>query len=78
MFPQNEETPRELIDLAEEALRGFDESGKLPDRLIRYAVAHERTLINLAHVDQKINALDNTDLFKRELKKLRPRLAECG
>jgi len=35
MKPLNEGNPSELLDLAAEVQRGFDETGKLPVRLMR-------------------------------------------
>ena len=54
MKPLNEGNPSEQIGLAAEVQRGFDESGKLPDRLIRYAFARERALINLSEIEQYV------------------------
>jgi Replication protein len=54
MTLQNEGNPSELYDLAEDVQRGFDESGKLPDRLKRYAFARERALVNLAQLSIRI------------------------
>lgn len=78
MFPHNEGNPNELFNLAEEVQEGFDESGMLPDRLKRYALAHERTLVNLSHVNLKLKLLNDSDSFKHHLEKLRPRLVQCG
>jgi len=89
---QKEGTPSEQIDLADEAQRGFDESGKLPDRLQRYSFARERALINLSHLNDKIEqferelpsfeghsrAISRLNPFVSHLQKLRPRLRECG
>jgi len=54
MNPLNEGNPSELLDLAAEVQRGFDETGKLPVRLIRYAFARERALINLSEVEKLV------------------------
>jgi len=70
MVPLNEGTPRELIDLADEVQRGFDESGKLPDRLKRYAFARERALLNLSHLDEKTHSL--------HYRMIKTRLIACG
>jgi hypothetical protein len=81
MSPLNEGNPRELIDLAEEVQRGFDESGKLPDRLKRYAFARERALLNLSQIDMFTSehvTYEHLNLFTRKLEKIRPRLAQCG
>lgn len=93
MIPLNEGNPSELDILADEVQRGFDESGKLPDRLKRYAFARDRALINLTQVDERINALltsghkqsnilgdsfSSPDPYLQHLEKLRPRLADCG
>ncbi|MGZ4851373.1 MAG: protein rep [Candidatus Bathyarchaeia archaeon] len=65
--------------MAEDVQRGFDESGKLPDRLKRYAFARERALINVAQVDKRLNALSSCpNPFLQHLKALRPRLNACG
>lgn len=81
MSPLNEGNPRELIDLAEEVQRGFDESGKLPDRLKRYAFARERALLNLSQIDMFTSehvTNEHVNLFTRKLEKIRPRLSQCG
>jgi len=80
MTLQNEGNPSELLSLPAEVQRGFDESGKLPDRLKRYALARERALINLSQVDERINALGVSSFspFRKHLEGLRPRLAACG
>ena len=93
MIPLNEGNPSELDILADEVQRGFDESGKLPDRLKRYAFARDRALINLTQVDERINALlasghnqsnilgdsfSSPHPYLQHLDKLRPRLADCG
>jgi hypothetical protein len=70
--------PQTTINLAEEVERGFDESGKLPDRLIRYAAARQRALINLTEIDKKINDLSPESPFYLHLQSLRPKLANCG
>lgn len=79
MIPLNEGNPSELLDLAAEVQRGFDESGKLPDRLKRCAFARERALINLTQVDERINELAGFfSPHRKHLEKIRPRLARCG
>lgn len=50
MVPHNEGNPSELVNLAGDVQRGFDESGKLPDRLKRYSYARDRALLNLPHL----------------------------
>ncbi len=78
-MPLNEGNPNESLSLAAEVQRGFDESGKLPDRLKRYAFARERALINVAQVDERLNALgSSTNPFLRHLQGLRPKLNACG
>jgi hypothetical protein len=72
-----EGTPSELINLAEEAQRGFDESGKLPERLLRYAFARERALINLTQIRSTTNAL-GVSVYRRHLENIQPRIAQCG
>ena len=93
MNPLNEGNPSEQIGLAAEVQRGFDESGKLPDRLKRYAFARERALINLSEIDRftkshvicehvTCNILGESvkqyQPFIRKLEQIRPRLAQCG
>jgi Replication protein len=75
--PQKEENPKELSSLAAEVQRGFDETGKLPERLKRYAFARERALINLAQIDIRINQSSESP-FQNHLVKLRSRVAICG
>lgn len=64
MKPLNEGNPREQLSLQAEVQRGFDESGKLPDRLKRYAFARERALINLSQIDLFITQFST---IKREI-----------
>lgn len=80
MRPLNEGNPSELLDLAAEVQRGFDETGKLPVRLIRYAFARERALINLSHVHMFTSSHVNKSqmIFIRKLESISPRLAQCG
>lgn len=94
MKPLNEGNPSEHDSLAAEVQRGFDESGKLPDRLKRYAFARERALINLSQIDlftslhvnksHVISPLTGEQVtclplpFIRKLESIRPRLAQCG
>ena len=77
MTLQNEGNPSEHFDLTEEVQRGFDESGKLPDRLIRYATAHARTVVNLTQLELRINELGASPQ-RKHLTDLRPRLKSCG
>jgi hypothetical protein len=73
--------PQSTEALAGEVERGFDESGKLPDRLIRYASAKQRALINLTEIDKKINETSDISIespFYLHLQSLRPKLAACG
>jgi hypothetical protein len=75
----NEKTPLDDFNLADEHQKGFDESGKLPDRLKRYAFAKDRALINLAGLDKFVtDKLDLSQRFVKKLQKIRPRLAQCG
>jgi len=67
MNPLNEGNPSELLDLAAEIQRGFDETGKLSVRLIRYAFARERALINLSELENLVTK----KLRNLETKKLR-------
>jgi hypothetical protein len=93
MNPLNEGNPSEQIGLAAEVQRSFDESGKLPDRLKRYAFARERALINLSEVESFIKlhviseqvtcnilgeSVKQYQPFIRKLEQIRPRLAQCG
>jgi len=81
MVALNEGNPSELLSLAAEVQRGFDESGKLPERLKRYSLARDRAVINLAHVEQRLNALGVSPLPDIRFKKLdsvRTRLSICG
>lgn len=80
MNPLNEGNPSEQLSLQAEVQRGFDESGKLPDRLKRYAFARDRALINLAQLEDLVTLqVSNSDSYLvRKLEKIRPRLRECG
>jgi hypothetical protein len=79
MILLNEENRRDRIDLQEEVQRGFDESGKLPDRLKRYAFARERALLNLPQITERINALGVfPNAYRLNLERIWPRLSECG
>jgi len=71
MNPLKEGNPSELFDLADDVQRGFDESGKLPDRLKRYGFARERALLNLPYIDEK----SKQDIHYRMIK---TRLTACG
>lgn len=77
MNPQKRGNPSEPGILADEVQRGFDESGKLPDRLKRYALARERALLNVSEIDSRINAL-GVSPWSKHLEGLRPKLAVCG
>jgi hypothetical protein len=73
--------PQEPDSLAAEVQGGFDESGKLPDRLKRYAHARARALQNITEIDKKINESgDKKPLvaFYLHLQKIRPNIAACG
>jgi hypothetical protein len=63
--------------LAGEVERGFDESGKLPDRLKRYGFARERALINVSEIEARINAL-GVSPWSRHLESVKPKVAACG
>lgn len=81
MFPLNEGNPSERNILADEVQRGFDESGKLPERLTRYAIARSRASINLSQVDARINSLrglSSPHPYLMHLEKQRSRLVDCG
>jgi hypothetical protein len=73
--------PQSTVNLAEEVERGFDELGKLPSRIDRYAAARQRSLINLTEIDKKINLSSDLSIkspFYLHLQNLRPKLASCG
>jgi len=70
-----EGNPAELLNLAEEVQRGFDESGKLPDRLVRYAFARDRALANLSQI--RVHATENP-VFSAHLQQVAPKIAVCG
>jgi hypothetical protein len=63
--------------LAGEVERGFDESGKLPDRLKRYGFARERALINVSEIEARINAL-GVSPWSKHLESVKPKVAACG
>lgn len=69
--------PQEPDALAGEVQGGFDESGKLPDRLMRYAAASERRSLNVAQIDTTINAL-SVSPWRMHLESIRPKIAACG
>lgn len=69
--------PSGVDSLATETQEGFDESGKLPDRLIRYSIARDRALVNLAQIQHRINALGESP-WQNHLESLQPRIAGCG
>jgi hypothetical protein len=70
--------PLTTINLAEEVERGFDELGKLPSRLERYAVAKQHALRNLAEIDKNINQYPVIDVRSEYLKSIKSRLSVCG
>jgi hypothetical protein len=73
--------PQSTNALAGEVERGFDELGKLPSRLDRYAAARQRALVNLTEIDKKINVSSDILIenpFYLHLQNLRPKLASCG
>jgi plasmid rolling circle replication initiator protein Rep len=78
MNPLNEGNPSELTGLAAEVQRGFDESGKLPDRLKRYAFARERALINITQITKKISELDERSSKRAHYEKITSRISVCG
>lgn len=69
--------PQEPDALAGEVQGGFDESGKLPDRLKRYAAASERRSLNVTEIDARINALPFSP-WRRHLEQVRPKIIACG
>jgi hypothetical protein len=65
--------------LAAEVQGGFDESGKLPDRLKRYAHARARALQNISQIDEVLQVPHSPGhLWAEHLRKIRPRVAACG
>lgn len=70
--------PQTTVNLAEEVERGFDELGKLPSRLERYATAHDRALINLSQVRLRMRNGSEYDPFIQHLGKVQTRMATCG
>lgn len=65
--------PQSTEGLAAEVERGFDELGKLPSRLERYAAAHDRALCNLTQVREK-SMTTETPLWRS----VSSRMATCG
>lgn len=70
--------PQSTVILAEEVERGFDELGKLPSRLERYAAAHGRALTNLSHVLQKSIERNSASLETKHLQNVAARMGACG
>jgi hypothetical protein len=70
--------PKTTDNLASEVDLGFDELGKLPSRLDRYATAHERTIVNLSQIRERVNKGDIEDPFISYLVKVGARVARCG
>jgi len=74
--------PQTTVNLAEEVERGFDELGKLPSRLERYAAAHDRALVNLSQVHARVKSYEGDPLmagpFHNHLLKVQARMAGCG
>lgn len=77
MEPLKRGNPLTTVNLAEEVERGFDESGKLPDRLKRYGFARERALINVSEIEARINAL-GVSPWSKHLESVKPKVAACG
>lgn len=77
MGPLERGNPQSTEGLAAEVERGFDESGKLPDRLLRYARARERALLNVSEIESRINAL-GVSPWSKHLEGVRPKVAACG
>lgn len=78
MVPHKRGNPESTIALAGEIETGFDELGKLPSRLERYATAHERALINLSQVSERVKNGSEIDPFINHLFKVKARLDTCG
>lgn len=70
--------PQTTVNLAEEVERGFDELGKLPSRLERYAAAHDRALTNLSQVRERVKSGNEDDPFIMHLVKVKARMMGCG
>jgi hypothetical protein len=71
--------PQEPDSLAAEVQGGFDESGKLPDRLKRYAHARARALQNITQIDEVLHVPHFPgNLWAAHLRQIRPRIAACG
>jgi hypothetical protein len=86
---KGDKNPPKIEVLADEIEGGFDEIAKLPARLERYAKAHQRAVINLAHVNEKIMASINYSMpnydgayscnpFIFHLSKVSNRMKNCG
>lgn len=69
--------PLTTVNLPEEVEKGFDELGKLPSRLERYSKAHERALINLTQVHERLKTGD-INPYTLHLEKVRDRMTNCG
>jgi hypothetical protein len=76
--PSKTEAPESIEILAEDIETGADEIAKLPARLLRYATAHERAMLNLAHLRLKTEVEDMPVLLQRWLLGIQTRLANCG
>jgi len=73
--------PSTTDTLGGEVEEGFDELGKLPSRLEKYAVARKRAVLNLAHIDHVLETANNQNMeygFFARLQKIKPRLKKCG
>jgi len=66
--------PQSTEALAGEVERGFDELGNLPSRLERYAAAHDRALINLSQVRERVEKGDPANPYIMHLTKVRARM----
>lgn len=79
MRAHKRENPQEPISLAAEVQGGFDESGKLPDRLKRYAHARARALQNITQIDEALHVQHSPGhIWFGHLRQIRPRIAACG
>lgn len=77
MGPHKRGNPQESFSLAAEIQGGFDDSGKFPERLKRYAIARNRALINLAHIDEVLH-VQHSKYAGGPLATIRPKIAACG
>jgi hypothetical protein len=61
MVSQKKGNPNQSFNLAADIEEGFDELGRLPSRLERYAHARSRSIVNVAQIDKKLNFLEDEE-----------------